>query len=241
MKELTILIRTYKEPIQLLENCLNSICKQKCIEQSKIIIYNDGGDINVLNCINKFTHEHSELNISVFYRNYNIGSGNALKELYKLADTKYIIFCDGDDEYVIDNGLYTAITELKRNNWDFINCDTSPDKLHVMTIFNRELINEHLFINFPSRDDEYMVYIYTFLRGGFFSYPFYQWNSHHHNNHVHNKTMDIEEQFLWNLYSKLVKGQISTQELKQILNNIHNDKEALVQSLINLCNSKLFQ
>ena len=143
--------------------CLQSISQQENIEQAKIIIYNDGGDARVLNHINIFIQDNSQLNISVFYRNHNLGSGNSLKELYKLADTKYIIFCDGDDEYVINNGLRTAILKLKENNWDFINCDSSSDKLHVMTIFNRDLIDERLFINFSSRDDEYMVYIYNFL------------------------------------------------------------------------------
>jgi hypothetical protein len=59
-----------------------------------------------------------------------------------------------------------------------------------MTIFKRELINEHLFINFTVRDDEYMVYIYNFLQGGYFKYPFYKYNSNNHSHHVHLRQID---------------------------------------------------
>ena len=159
MKDLTVLVRTYKEDVKKLEKCLLSIFNQKNIDKSKIIIYNDGCDIDVLNCINNNIKQYPSLNISVFYKNHNLGSGYALKELYKLAKTEYIIFCDGDDEYIIYDGLDFAITKLKEQNWEFINCDGGTYKLHMMTIFKKNIINEKIFVNFYTRDDEYMAYI----------------------------------------------------------------------------------
>ena len=237
MKDLTVLVRTYKENLQMLERCLTSLSNQKNIDKSKIIIYNDGCDIDVLNCINNHIKQYPTLNISVFYKNHNLGAGNALKELYKLATTEYIIFCDGDDEYIINDGLEFAITNLKEKNWEFINCDNGPYKLHPMTIFRKNIISEKLFINFYTREDEYMSYVYNFRNGGFLIYPFYKWNYKHSPNQVHCRKMNNDEKMLWDIYSNLLNKRITIDEAKYQLNEIKNTQCLdIYSSLVDLFN-----
>lgn len=242
MKDLTICVRTYKENTQMLEKCLLSISKQKNIEQSQILIYNDGCNNDVLNTINKFCLENPQLNIFIFYRNKRIGAANSLKELYKLVKTDYMIFCDGDDEYVKDDGLDFAITKLKEQNLEFINCDDGNFKLHQMTIFLKNIINEKLFINFSKRHDEYMSYIYNFRNGMFLDYPFYKWNRKYSNQQLHFVKMDNDETKLWNIYSDLVNKRITKYVAKNQLNIIENTTQYLYiySSLIELLKSDLF-
>lgn len=241
MEDLTICIRTYKENKILLEKCLKSLSQQKEIEKSQIIIYNDGCVIETLNCINEFICQNPQLNILVVYKNKQIGSGAAFKELYKLVKTTYMIFGDGDDEYILNDGLFTAMSKLKMNNWNFINADDSKFKLHQMTIFNKQCINEHLFINFSTRDDEYMSYIYTFVNGGFYNYPFYKWNNNHSFSQIHFKEFKDEEKKLWEIYSSLVNKKISVDQALNMINSLnvvsYND---IKEDLMKLCETNLF-
>lgn len=116
MKDLSVLIRSYNESTFVVNRLLDSLKRQNDIHLSEIVIFNDGNISETVNAINTFISNNKHLNIKFIISDQNIGCGLALKELYKSASRKYIIFCDMDDEYVINNGLLKCITLLKIKN-----------------------------------------------------------------------------------------------------------------------------
>lgn len=239
MKDLSVLIRSYNESEVVVNRLLNSLNKQEDIHLSEIVIFNDGNILETVNAINTFISNNKHLNIKFIISDQNIGSGLALKELYKSSSRKYIIFCDMDDEYVINNGLHKCITLLKNKKYDFINCDDGPYKLHVMTIFNKEKINEKLFVGFKFRDDEYMSYIYKYLNGIFYPYRFYNWilkNSGVHTlKHPNNTTSK-----LWNIYSDLLNKRITKEVAILKLKNIDDKNNIIYNNFMELLETNLF-
>lgn len=240
MKDLSVLIRSYNESEFVVNRLLNSLKKQDDIHLSEIVIFNDGNISETVNAINTFISNNKHLNIKFIISDQNIGSGLALKELYKSSSRKYIIFCDMDDEYVINNGLLKCITLLKDNKYDFVNCDDGPYKLHVMTIFNKEKINEKLFVGFNYRDDAYMCYIYNYLNGYFYPYKFYNWiykkNSGVHTlKHPNNTTSE-----LWNIYCDLLNKKINKEVAILELKNIDDKNNIIYNNFLELLETNLF-
>jgi hypothetical protein len=240
MKDLSVLIRSYNESGFAVNRLLNSLNRQEDIHLSEIVIFNDGNIIETVNAINNFISNNKHLNIKFIISDQNIGSGLALKELYKSSSRKYIIFCDMDDEYVINNGLLKCITLLKNKNYDFVNCDDGRYKLHQMTIFNKEKINEKLFVGFNYRDDVYMCYIYNYLNGYFYPYKFYNWirkkNSGVHTlKHPNNTTSE-----LWSIYSDLLNKRITKEVAILELQNIDDKNNIIYNNFLELLETNLF-
>jgi hypothetical protein len=240
MKDLSILIRSYNESEFDVNRLLNSLNRQNDIHLSEIVIFNDGNISETVNAINKFISNNKHLNIKFIISNKNIGSGLALRELYKSSSRKYIIFCDMDDEYVINNGLLKCITLLKNKKYDFVNCDDGPYKLHVMTIFNKEKINEKLFVGFKFRDDEYMSYIYKYLNGVFYPYRFYDW-IHDNNSGVHSSGHQNDTiSKLWDIYSDLLNKRITKEVAILELKNIDDKNNIIYNNFLELLETNLF-
>lgn len=239
MKDLSVLIRSYNESEFVVNRLLNSLNRQEDIHLSEIVIFNDGNISETVNAINTFISNNKHLNIKFIISDQNIGSGLALKELYKSSSRKYIIFCDMDDEYVINNGLRKCITLLKDKKYDFVNCDDGPYKLHVMTIFNKEKINEKLFVGFNFQDDEYMCYIYKYLNGYFYPYRFYKWilknSGVHILEHPNNTTSK-----LWKIYSDLLNKRINKEVAILELNNIDDKNNIIYNNFLELLETNLF-
>lgn len=238
MKDLSILIRSYNESIFEINRLLNSLFLQKDIYKSEIIIYNDNGYTSTINYIEQFIQNYKFNNIKFIKGVKHIGPGLALRELYKNATKEYIIFCDMDDEYIIDDGLYTTIRLLKCYGCDYIQCDPGPCKLHQMTIFKKDKISEYLFLGFNYRNDEYMCYVYNYLNGIYYSLKFYKW--YIKNTGVHKmKFTNQQDVYLWNLYSDLLNKRISKETAIGILNDFKYKDNIIYINFIHLLNTEL--
>lgn len=129
---------------------------------------------------------------------------------------------------------------IKNKEYDFVNCDDGPYKLHVMTIFNKEKINEKLFVGFKFQDDEYMSYIYNYLNGVFYPYRFYKW-IHYDNSGVHSsKHKSDTESKLWDIYSDLLNKRITKEDAILELKNIDDKNNIIYNNFLELLETNLF-
>ncbi len=245
MKDLSILVRTYKEHPDLLNKSMSSILRQKNIEESKIIIYNDGGDKQTIDYCLDFINQNKHIDIKFVYGK-NQGLNFALKELYKVAQTKYIIVFDGDDEYTIDDALYLIMKEIKSSNLDYIRCDPSEHTLHQMVIYNKYKISEDIFVGFDYAEDIYRLYIFNYLNGKYIPLNFYYYN--YFTNGVHCWGFKSkEEENLNNLCKKLYLKEIDIKTAKLELKKMKSYCESnerfnmLYNNVDKLFKSKLFK
>lgn len=83
------------------ESCLNSIIAQNLNYKSfQIVIVNDGSVDETDSVIQKYITNHKNINIKYIKHKENMGVFEARRTCINNADGQYIIFVDGDDEFV---------------------------------------------------------------------------------------------------------------------------------------------
>lgn len=110
--KLQILITQYKENEQIIEKMLYSIEKQKGIDLKndiEVIIGNDGSDIKLSNdFLDNFSY-------NIKYNEYDhSGLPGCRQNLLNDATGEYVMFCDADDEFYLDTGLYTIFSYITK-------------------------------------------------------------------------------------------------------------------------------
>lgn len=123
--------------------CLNSIIKQN-INDSEIIIVNDGSTDNTLEVIKEYILKHSEHNIRLFTKK-NGGVASARNDGLDKATKDYIQFIDADDN-LSDDYFKVLNNYLIEKKYDIIyydfNIKFSDTNLEYYKNFNRFATNE---------------------------------------------------------------------------------------------------
>ena len=129
-----VIVISYNQE-RYIKQCLNSILNQKVNTEIKIniIVGDDASDDSTVDIIKELAQNN--ININPVYRKKNIGASANVMELLKLAEGKYIFFCEGDDYWTdrlkiqkqidfLENSEYIACTHnilLVNENAEIIN------------------------------------------------------------------------------------------------------------------------
>ncbi|MCI9279667.1 MAG: glycosyltransferase [Bacilli bacterium] len=161
MIEISFIIPVYKNTLEEIHNCIESIKKQN-IEKYEIIVINDGS--NDKDIENYFLKNHHECNSLVYLSQKNYGSAVARNNGLKKAKGEYIFFVDSDDQ-LADN-FYFNFKKIKKqkidimifdySNWNqegenFItlnqqmNFNTKKEVLFSSVMFNNAIYNGFMF------------------------------------------------------------------------------------------------
>ena len=125
-KMLSIIIPVYNAA-PFLDDCLQSCLDQGFhYEEIEIICVNDGSKDNSLEILNRWKQKHQNI---VIIDKANAGVSSARNSAMKVAQGKYITFCDADD-FFQSNCLKLLVDEMQ---------DESIDCL----FFNHEIVNEN--------------------------------------------------------------------------------------------------
>ena len=118
MKKLQILVTQYKESDEIVKHLLDSISLQQGIDFNNIgvIICNDGSPETALS--------ESLLNSYKFDINYYMephrGISGTRNACLDHSDAEYIMFCDADDMFLNNCGLYMIKDEMTKGQFDFL-------------------------------------------------------------------------------------------------------------------------
>lgn len=112
--DLKIIIPAYNSELYI-EECLQSILKQKTKYTVKIIVINDGSKDNTLKIIKKYEkNEKVEIIDQV-----NKGCSYSRNKALKTIDSKYIMFVDADDK-IEENAIENLLNCAFQNNSDIV-------------------------------------------------------------------------------------------------------------------------
>ena len=125
-KMLSIIIPVYNAA-PFLDDCLQSCLDQGFHdEEIEIICVNDGSKDNSLEILNRWKQEHQSI---VIIDKENAGVSSARNSAMKVAQGKYITFCDADD-FFQSNCLKLIVDEMLAKSIDCL-------------FFNHEIVNEN--------------------------------------------------------------------------------------------------
>lgn len=141
--KLQILIPQYKETDRVVRPLLDSIATQQGIDFSEVgvIICNDGTDIHLSKALLDSYEFHIE-----YWQNEHKGVSGTRNALLDLATADYVMFCDADDMFVSNCGIYQI----------FIDIDNGFDALN--SVFIEEVFSNDKFVYIMHNDDSTFVH-----------------------------------------------------------------------------------
>ena len=115
--KLQILITQYKETDKVLRPLLDSIACQQGIDfnELEVLICNDGTDVHLSKALLDSYDYHIE-----YWQNEHKGVSGTRNALMDMATADYIMFCDADDMFVSNCGLYQIFMDID-NGFDALN------------------------------------------------------------------------------------------------------------------------
>lgn len=111
MTDINIILTTYNSK-NTIERAFNSIKNQKTKYKTKIIIIDDGSTDGTDTLINEYVKKYDNV-ISIIQSNNGVSS--ARNKGIELSNSKYIMFCDADDEYELDF-IENSMNKMNDNN-----------------------------------------------------------------------------------------------------------------------------
>lgn len=107
--KLQILITQYKETDEVVKPLLDSIALQQGIDFSEVgvVICNDGTDVHLSKTLLDSYDFHIE-----YWQNEHKGVSGTRNALLDLATADYVMFCDADDMFVSNCGLYQIFLDI---------------------------------------------------------------------------------------------------------------------------------
>jgi glycosyltransferase involved in cell wall biosynthesis len=134
-KLLTVIVSSYNFE-KYLEECINSIYKQKINYGFEVIVRDDCSTDNTKDVLIKLTEKFP--NLIILDGNVNLGALENIKTLIESCTTKYIAYIDGDDYYENETILNDEIKFLENNsNYSMVCSGTKylfPDGTKIPTI-----------------------------------------------------------------------------------------------------------
>lgn len=142
--KLQILITQYKETDKVLRPLLDSIAVQQGIDfnELEVLICNDGTDVHLSKSLLDSYDYHIE-----YWQNEHKGVSGTRNALLDMATADYIMFCDADDMFVSNCGLYQIFMDID-NGFDALN-----------SVFIEEVYKDGKFLYITHTDDT------TFIHG----------------------------------------------------------------------------
>lgn len=115
--KLQILITQYNETDEVVKPLLDSIAIQQGVDFSEIgvIICNDGSDIHLTKELMDSYKFHIE-----YWQSEHKGVSSTRNALLGLAEADYIMFCDADDMFVSNCGIYQILMDIEEG-FDVLN------------------------------------------------------------------------------------------------------------------------
>lgn len=107
MNKLSIIIPVWNQE-ELVIKALDNIPRRDDIE---VLVRDDGSSDNTLDNLIRYSREHRELKLRVFYNNSNMGVAYTKNRLLESATGEYVHIHDSDD-YVLTDEYNRAISEL---------------------------------------------------------------------------------------------------------------------------------
>lgn len=147
---------------QYLEQCLNSVLVDNCIDNMEVICVNDGSTDNSLGICNLYTEKYKNLKV---ISQPNAGLSAARNTGLKNATGEYVCFLDSDD-FLLPNTL-KQIEELIRNRYsvDVICCNTVANGIEPAFPINLKF--------FHGSGVDFCEYFYSKMH---FAYPTEAWH-----------------------------------------------------------------
>ncbi len=115
--EISVIMSTYKESIELLKKSIESILNQTYKDFEFIIILDDPTNNEHIECIEKYAQ--NDKRIRFFINKKNIGLTNSLNKALTLAEGKYICRMDADDISSL-NRIAIQLEYINNNGYDLI-------------------------------------------------------------------------------------------------------------------------
>lgn len=117
--DLTVIIPVYNTKIEYLNDCINSLMRQKNV-LFDVILVDDGSATEIANICDDIANKYENINVfhvknSGVSHARNIGISNVIQ-------SKYIVFLDSDD-FIEDNCLYELVKHLEKENCDMAQCN----------------------------------------------------------------------------------------------------------------------
>lgn len=118
----TVIIPSYNNSTDEISAMMNSLMRQSaCLNHLEFIIVDDGSTNGVLVNANRFFEFGDD--VKIIYLPQNRGVGAARQTGLAAATTKYVMFCDMDDEIIYPDLLYHYFAYFYANpDCDVINC-----------------------------------------------------------------------------------------------------------------------
>lgn len=117
MMDISVIMATYKENIELLKEAIESILNQTYRHFEFIIILDNPENIEHIELLKEY--ERKDSRIRFFINDKNMGLTNTLNRGLSLANGKYICRMDADD-IAMPNRIAIQLDYLKRNDYDLI-------------------------------------------------------------------------------------------------------------------------
>ena len=120
MEKVSVLMCTYKEPINWIQASVESIINQTYSNLEVIIVVDAPDEKEIIDLLKKYEIEDER--IHVYINEKNIGLHNSLNKGLKLCNGKYIARMDADDISHTDR-IEKQIEYIKAKEYDLVGCD----------------------------------------------------------------------------------------------------------------------
>lgn len=118
---LSIIIPQYKETDEIVKPLLDSIALQRGIDfnEIEVIIVNDGTDIKLCDCLCDRPYD-----ITYAFPKH-LGVSGARQYGLDIAKGDYVMYCDADDVFCNNLGLWYALVKMRRERGDYDYCTST--------------------------------------------------------------------------------------------------------------------
>ena len=157
MNEVTVVIITYKRPIETLMRAVNSVIKQAYSNWILYVVNDNPEDTGLADLIKKSLKETGDNRVHYLSYDKNHGSNYARNFGLKHSDTKYIAFLDDDDEWLPDK-LDKQVRVIQKNE------DIALVSCGFYIVSNGKIVREKK--AYPKKDDSIYFLLYDNYIGG---------------------------------------------------------------------------
>lgn len=146
---ISVIMSTYREPIEYIRSSISSILNQTYKDIELIIVFDDPKNMELIQFVSSLAEKDNR--IRYYVNEKNMGLTASLNRAKRLANGEYIARMDADDISELDR-LSCQLEYLQNGGYDLIGCN-------VIDIDENDKIINHIGTQYPTNDNSIKSYL----------------------------------------------------------------------------------